>query len=97
MTRWSTFAVLFALPLAAGCPKAQKGADQPDQKRIAELEQRVGSIDQRLAKIEKLLASALDEKAEPDPAAVYAVSIEGDPWVGVEHARVTLVEGFEFA
>jgi hypothetical protein len=92
-----SFAALLVLPLAAGCPKSGKGAAAPDAKRVAALEQRVGAIDQRLAKIEKLLGDALEEKVEPDPAAVYAVPIDDDPWVGAEHARVTLVEAFEFA
>jgi protein-disulfide isomerase len=35
--------------------------------------------------------------AEPDPTKVYAVPIEGAPNKGPEHAKVTLVEAFEFA
>ena len=97
MTRSLAFALLLAVPLAAGCPKSDKGAARPDSNKLAALEQRVGAIDQRLAKIEKLLKGALEEEVEPDPAAVYAVPVEGDPWSGTEHARVTLVEAFEFA
>lgn len=33
----------------------------------------------------------------PDPAAVYAVDITGAAYVGPEHAKVTIVEAFEFA
>ncbi len=97
MNRSFALVALLALPVVAGCPKPEKGAAQPDAKRMAALEKRVGTIDERLAKIESLLAGALEEKAEPDPATVYAVSIEGDPWAGVEHAPVTVVEAFEFA
>ena len=97
MNRLCALVAVLALPLVAGCPKPEKGAAQPDNKRLAALEKQVGTIDKRLAKIENLLAAALEEKAEPDPDSVYAVSIEGDPWAGTEHAPVTLVEGFEFA
>lgn len=33
----------------------------------------------------------------PDPSAVYAVPIEGSAYKGPEHAKVTIVEAFEFA
>ncbi len=33
----------------------------------------------------------------PDPAEVYAVPIAGAPYKGAEHAKVTIVEAFEFA
>jgi len=33
----------------------------------------------------------------PDPATVYAVPIDGSPWRGSEHAKITLVEAFDFA
>lgn len=33
----------------------------------------------------------------PDPGVVYAVPIDGAPFSGPEHAKVTVVEGFEFA
>ena len=65
--------------------------------REGELGKRVDSIDARLAKLETLLAGALDTPSEPDPALVYAVPVDGDPYVGTEHARITLIEGFEFA
>lgn len=37
------------------------------------------------------------QRMEPDPTKVYAVPIEGAPAKGPEHAKVTLVEAFEFA
>ncbi len=33
----------------------------------------------------------------PDPNAVYSVPIAGDPFTGPAHAKVTLIQGFEFA
>lgn len=95
MTRLS--ALLAIAILAGGCPKPQKSADGPSAKQVEELGKRVDTLDARLAKIETLLAGALDEPAEPDPSAVYSVPIDGDPYKGVEHARITLIEGFEFA
>lgn len=95
MKRLSALLVIAAL--SGGCPKPQKSSAGPSAKQVEELGKRVDSLDARLAKIETLLAGALDEPAEPDPAAVYAVPIDGDPYVGAEHARITLIEGFEFA
>ncbi|HWN70208.1 MAG TPA: DsbA family protein [Haliangium sp.] len=37
------------------------------------------------------------QRMEPDPTKVYAVPIEGAPTKGPEHAKVTLVEAFEYA
>ena len=36
-------------------------------------------------------------RAEPDRAKTYAVSIEGDPFVGPADAKVTLIEAFDYA
>ncbi len=33
----------------------------------------------------------------PDPKKVYSVPIAGNPFVGAKHAKVTIVEAFEFA
>ena len=33
----------------------------------------------------------------PDPSKVYSVPIDGNPFVGAKHAKVTIVEAFEFA
>jgi protein-disulfide isomerase len=37
------------------------------------------------------------QRNEPDPTKVYAVPVEGSPSKGPEHAKITLVEAFEFA
>jgi hypothetical protein len=61
---------------------------------------RVAALEKRLDRIEKFLEPFMNQPpppAEPDPAAVYAVPIEGSPYRGVEHAAVTIVEAFEFA
>lgn len=70
-----------------------------DAKRLDELAARVDNLDARLKKIENMIAEAQGGQAagEPDPAVVYAVPIEGDPYKGPEHAKVTIVEGYEFA
>jgi len=85
-----------ALAVACSGPQA-KHVDDPGSKRLDDMEKRVGDIDTRLKKIESVLSDLLEEEREPDPNAVYAVPIEGDPYDGAEHAKVTLVEGFEFA
>jgi protein-disulfide isomerase len=83
---------------AAACGNAQANrVEGPNSKQIDELSDRLDDMDTRLKKIELLLANALEEPQEPDPNVVYAVPIAGDPHSGPEHAKVTLVEAFEFA
>jgi hypothetical protein len=71
----------------------------------ADIEKRLDKIDERIAALE---ASAgrpgpnrpgpdRREMARPDPNVTYAVPIEGSHYEGPQHAKVTLVEGFEFA
>ena len=36
-------------------------------------------------------------RPEPDRAKTYAVSIEGDPFIGPADAKVTLIEAFDYA
>jgi len=55
----------------------------------------------RLERIEKKLDTpsrpTLPRPAEPDSKTVYAVPIDGDPFVGPAAAKVTLVEASDFA
>jgi protein-disulfide isomerase len=37
------------------------------------------------------------QRPRPSPEEVYAVPLEGAPWVGNKDAKVTIVEAFEFA
>jgi protein-disulfide isomerase len=88
------------LVLALGCSKGNKGATAPPQENaqtIADLSQRVDDIDGRLKKIETLLQQALNQPPEPDPEAVYSVPVAGFPAVGPEHAKVTIVQAYEYA
>ena len=89
-------ALCAAVGFGCASPQPQR-VNAPESKRLDELSQEVKGIDERLQKIETLLADILEEEREPDPAEVYAVPIEGDPYSGAEHAKVTLVEAFEFA
>ncbi|HTL32320.1 MAG TPA: hypothetical protein VL326_04315 [Kofleriaceae bacterium] len=36
-------------------------------------------------------------RPEPDRSKTYAVSIEGDPFIGSADAKITLVEAFDYA
>jgi hypothetical protein len=97
------FMAMAALSLAAapGCQKDDKS-----------MEAALKRIDDRLAKIESTLEKGVPARAGaagargqqrrgrppgPDPQAVYSVPIAGSPYSGAEHAKVTVVEAFEFA
>ncbi|RMH40432.1 MAG: hypothetical protein D6689_13825 [Deltaproteobacteria bacterium] len=81
-----------------GCQKA----DDAVVKKLDEISKKLDKLDD----IEKKLAgggrpSAVRPRGpipgRPDPNQVYAVPIEGSPFKGAKHAKVTIVEGFEFA
>jgi len=83
--------------LALGCQKAGDSG-------VAE---RLDSIDKRLASIEGKLESGgarpgaarpkRPQRPRPNPKDVYAVPVEGAAFKGAKHAKITVVEAFEFA
>jgi protein-disulfide isomerase len=78
--------------LAFACAATATACEQKssDEKRLALLEKKVD-------KIIEVLEGVLPGK-EPDPAATYSVPIdELDPVEGPANAKVTIVEGYEFA
>lgn len=88
--------VLLAL-VAAACTKdsgatSAKGGELPH-----DAESRMARMEKRLDKIEEILSKALGAP-QADPTAVYSVPIDPlDPVEGPADAKVTIVEGFEFA
>jgi protein-disulfide isomerase len=90
--------LLFASALgmiSAGCAR--------DDSRIAEkLDQVVKKQDQIIELLNRGGAArgAAGQRAQrprPNPTDVFAVPIEGTPFVGNKEAKVTIVEAFEFA
>ena len=71
------------------------------------LKEKLESIDKRLEGIERAIArgggagAARGQQPQqppgPDPAAVYAVPIEGAAYEGATNAKITVIEAFEFA
>lgn len=88
---------------AVGC---QQDTSKTNEK-ISQIDKRLGNIE-KLIKSGVRPAGARGRQAEanprrrarppgPNPADTYSVSIAGSAWEGTEHAKVTVVEGFEFA
>lgn len=80
------------------------GCQKDDSGVAAKLDQ----INSKLEQIEKKLASApvgaaapgmpqQPARPRPDPNKVYSVPVDGAPFKGPEHAKVTVVKAFEFA
>ena len=69
----------------------------------AEDSKKMDDVVARLERIEKKLDNVPSRPqlpprpTEPDTKAVYAVPVEGDPFVGPAAAKVTLVEASDFA
>jgi hypothetical protein len=86
--------------------------DQQLDERFAKLEDKLGAkldkIDSAIAGIARSGAAAgaarpaptpppRQRPATPDPKVTYAVPIGDSPFKGAEHAKVTIIEAFEFA
>ena len=100
-------AALAVALLAMGCEQSDNNEVVT---KLKDLDKRQKAMD---AKIDKLLAGGGAAGAPhprgaagqqpggrppgPDPAEVYAVPVAGSPYKGAEHAKVTIVEAFEFA
>ena len=79
----------------------------------ADTGKKLDDIDKRLGRIEAAIKAgggrarpggARAEKAPrrarppgPNPATVYSVAVKDSAWEGTEHAKITVVEAFEFA
>lgn len=75
------------------------------EERIVELERRTSKIDGIAEGVQILLErlenfssndSRGSSRPKPSATAVYSIPIDGDPFVGPEHAKVTMVKGFDF-
>lgn len=87
-----TATVLTLLAALAACESSKAATDVPK-----DVESRLARLEKRVDKIIEVLEPRVGS-GEPDPEAVYAVPIDPlDPVEGPADAKVTIVEGFEFA
>lgn len=89
--------LLACAPLIVGCAGSRAEQPDPSAARLDAIDKKVGELDSRLEKLEDLLRAALGGAKEPDPSALYAVPVDGDPFEGPVDAKVTVVKAFEFA
>ncbi len=80
------------------------------ESKVAKLEERLASLEEKTGRLDgvaegvRLLLQKLDElggeappqKRQPSSTAVYAIPIDGDPFIGPEFAKVTIVKGYDF-
>src|SRR6187401_664581 len=94
MSLRKTFVCAFVSLFAVACQK--------EDPKMNEVLSRLEKIDQRLEGIEKRgvggAAAARPERKRPDPSLTYQVPVESTDVVkGAKHAKVTIVEGFDYA
>ncbi|HET6611239.1 MAG TPA: thioredoxin domain-containing protein [Kofleriaceae bacterium] len=72
-------------------------SDNTTDKKLDQLSARVAAIETQLSRRGPAPAARTKPK-RPDPKTVYAVPVTGeDPYRGGEHAKVTVVEAYDFA
>jgi protein-disulfide isomerase len=93
MSLRKTFVYGFVSLFAAACQK--------EDPKMNEVLARLDKIDKRLESIEKRPAAgaaARPERKRPDPGVTYNVPVDASDVVkGARHAKVTIVEGFDYA
>jgi protein-disulfide isomerase len=68
------------------------------ERKLDQLKLQVSALDQKLTGLAGGGARPQrPHRPEPDPKAVYAVPVEGNPIAGAADAPVTIVEGYEYA
>ncbi len=100
MQRLGNLLTIAALALP-GC-KRQDAASEELAQRVEKLEADVAKfrdIDKFVRPVMEQQKAEADRRAalEPDPAARFAVSVDGSPFIGPEGAAVTVIEAFDFA
>jgi protein-disulfide isomerase len=92
---------LFGLTVA-GCQQDNKNVER----KVDELTKMVAALDKKVDGVAAGAGRAApgqqpgqqrQRRPEPDPKDVYAVNIEGDPYVGAQDALVTIVKGYDYA
>ena len=73
------------------------------EERLASLEEKTGRLDGvaegvrlLLQKLDELGGDAPPQRKQPSSTAVYSMPIDGDPFIGPEFAKVTIVKGYDF-
>ena len=98
MRRFGITVAVAAGLLALGC---QKGGDTGVAERLDSIDKRLASIEEKIAKggggPRGAQRPQRPKRPRPNPADVYAVPIEGAAFKGAKHAKITVVEAFEFA
>lgn len=90
------FSVLFVIAAATACTQASAETD----KKLDAIGQRLASIDDRLANLEKRgpISDKPQPPRQPDANTVYSVPVDdADASRGPRHAKVTIVEAYEYA
>ncbi len=72
-----------------------------DELILAQLERQTSKLSELVDRVtaleEKTDRSTRSRRPRPDPNTVYAVPVDDAPYLGAKHAKVTIVQAFEFA
>ena len=95
MRRFGIIAVGASL-LALGCQQAN---NQDLTERLDAIDKKLSSIEEKIGKggVPGKRGAQRPQRPRPNPKDVYAVPIEGAAYKGAKHAKITVVEAFEFA
>jgi len=84
------------LPLIAAAATATAGCQQDTRNIERKLDLIIQKLDRMPAGGAAGARQRPPQRPEPDRAKTYAVSIEGDPFIGPADAKVTLIEAADY-
>jgi hypothetical protein len=95
MTRLSLILVsaLASLGLLVGCQQDTKALNA----KLDSMAKDIAFIKENLGKGGGGRGGRGNQRPRPKPNEVYSVDVTGNPYKGAEHAKITVVEAFEFA
>lgn len=72
----------------------QMQVDEATKKKLDEISTKLDALDKKVGQGARPMPQ---QPAGPDPSTVYSVAVDGSAYDGPQHAKVTIVEAFEFA
>lgn len=88
-----TFTILVAALALSACQSDTKNLND----KIDKLDKKIDMLIAQGGRGGGNAGAQRPSRPEPDRTKTYAVSIEGDPFIGPADAKVTLIEAFDYA
>ena len=93
------YAVAVAVLPLTGCERqaAQSNDNSAVLSKLDEISKKLSSLEEKIEEAAPVKRDAGPKRLRPDPNKTYAIAVGDSPYKGPKHAKVTIVEAFEYA